>query len=312
MQSATVLRSIRRWTALAGALAAPTSAETRSMANTPSLEETGQYVARMESQELEILKNLKAREVYVAPDGKPGNSGAKDSPVDLKTAYTDPKLVTPGTIVWIASGTWLWTLAAPNGQEAGGGDEEAEDYGNDGSAGGKKAAGGLSTRLGTGYSLEYDAARRIAQGLGAHLEKLAGMVDVKSDTARLLSVAERTEALFGKDQADAPFGKRMRKYGQMKLDFTAELEAAEAESGGWGEKSVPKVGETVLDRVHQSMILFAAGRGEALRRFLVDEGTGRDQRYWRLAQALSALYPAGTDEKRWVDGILARKKGMGF
>jgi len=44
----------------------------------------------------------------------------------------------------------------------------------------------------------------------------------------------------------------------------------------------------------------------------VDEGVGRDQRFWRLAQAFSALYPSGTDEKRWVDGVLARKKGLGF
>ena len=200
---------------------------------------------------------------------------------------------------------WLWTLASPGGQETAGGDEESEDEGDEsGSAGGKKAT--------VAYALEYDAARKIAQGLGAHLEKLAGMVEVKGDTARLLSVSERTKALFGKDQADAPKGKRKKKDNQLKLGFAAELEAAEAESGGWGEKSVSKVGETVLDRLHQSMILFAAGRGEALRRFLVDEGIGRDQRFWRLAQALSALYPAGTDEKRWVDGVLARKKGLGF
>jgi hypothetical protein len=60
------------------------------------------------------------------------------------------------------------------------------------------------------------------------------------------------------------------------------------------------------------MILFGAGRGEALRRFLVEEGVGRDSRFWRLAQALSALYPPGTEEKRWVDGVLGRKKGLGF
>ena len=30
------------------------------------------------------------------------------------------------------------------------------------------------------------------------------------------------------------------------------------------------------------------------------------------AQALVALYPASTDEKRWVEGVLARKKGLGF
>jgi putative DNA methylase len=80
----------------------------------------------------------------------------------------------------------------------------------------------------------------------------------------------------------------------------------------FGETKVERQGATVLDRIHQSMILFAAGRGEALRRFLVEDGAGRDQRFWRLAQALSALYPSQTDEKRWVDGVLARKKGLGF
>ncbi|MDP9438651.1 MAG: hypothetical protein M3P49_07890, partial [Actinomycetota bacterium] len=73
-----------------------------------------------------------------------------------------------------------------------------------------------------------------------------------------------------------------------------------------------EVGVTVLDRVHQSMLMFASGRGEALKRFLVEEGVGQDQRFWRLAQALSPLYPANSAEKRWVDGVLARKKGLGF
>jgi hypothetical protein len=71
-------------------------------------------------------------------------------------------------------------------------------------------------------------------------------------------------------------------------------------------------GRTVLDRVHQSMLLFAAGRSNALKRYLVEEGIGKDERFWSLAQALSALYPPHTDEKRWVDGVLARKKGLGF
>lgn len=79
-----------------------------------------------------------------------------------------------------------------------------------------------------------------------------------------------------------------------------------------GKTDVERIGATVLDRVHQSMLLFAGGRSEALKRFLVEDGAGRDQRFWRLAQALSALYPTGTDEKRWVDGVLARKKGLGF
>lgn len=86
---------------------------------------------------------------------------------------------------------------------------------------------------------------------------------------------------------------------------------AEAENVVAGELK-PQAGETVLDRVHQSMILFAAGRSEALRRFLVDDGAGTDARFWKLAQSLSALYPKGSDEKRWVDGVLARKKGLGL
>jgi hypothetical protein len=39
---------------------------------------------------------------------------------------------------------------------------------------------------------------------------------------------------------------------------------------------------------------------------------GHDARFGKLTQSLSALYPNGIDEKRWVDGVLARKKGLGF
>jgi putative DNA methylase len=60
------------------------------------------------------------------------------------------------------------------------------------------------------------------------------------------------------------------------------------------------------------MILFATGRAEALKRFLVDDGAGSQRQFWTLAQALSALYPTISEEKRWIDGVLARKKGLGF
>jgi len=187
---------------------------------------------------------------------------------------------------------YLWTLFAD--KTGGNGESEEEEH---------------KTKS-TGYSLEYDAARKIAQGIGAHLEHLTSVVEVKGDTARLIPVAERTKALFSKDEADAPTGRRRRKK-QMELGFVAELEDAE-ESGAWGEKNVPSLGNTVLDRLHQAMILFAAGRGAALKRFLVDEGAGRDNRFWRLADSLVALYPVGTDERRWVEGVLGRKKSLGF
>jgi len=115
--------------------------------------------------------------------------------------------------------------------------------------------------------------------------------------------------LFGKNSMTVSPGKKKKKENQM----TLFEELNKAEEQGWSlgdEKSA--VGKTVLDRLHQAMILFGAGRGDAMRRFLVEESIGKDERFWRLAQALSALYPSNTDEKRWVDGVLARKKGLGF
>jgi adenine-specific DNA methylase len=200
---------------------------------------------------------------------------------------------------------WLWTLfagAKPEDDKQGT-DEDAEAETDDEESSGKSAKPG-------GFTLEYDAARKIAQGLGAHLEELTQLVEVKGDKARLLPVAERTKHLFGKDEAEAPRRGGRKKDKQAKLFDT--LDDVEAEAGGWGEKNAPQLGDTVLDRVHQAMILFAAGRGDAMKRFLVDDGVGNDERFWRLANALSALYPSGGDEKRWVDGVLARKKGLGF
>ena len=103
-----------------------------------------------------------------------------------------------------------------------------------------------------------------------------------------------------------------RRKREPQMDLFKVLQQADEGGTTFGETKVQRQGATVLDRIHQSMILFAAGRGEALKRFLVEDGAGRDQRYWQLAQALSALYPSQTEEKRWVDGVLARKKGLGF
>ena len=199
---------------------------------------------------------------------------------------------------------WLWTLSTGGNGAEGESEGEDEESGDDDEESGGKAGGK------GGFVLEYDAARKIAQGLGASLEQLTSVVEVKGDKARLLPVAERTKHLFGKDEAGAPAKRRKKKTSQKML--FEPLDEVEEEQGGWGDKSVPALGNTVLDRIYQSMILFAAGRSEALKRFLVEDGVGRDARYWRLAQALSALYPPGTDEKRWVDGVLARKKGLGF
>ena len=94
---------------------------------------------------------------------------------------------------------------------------------------------------------------------------------MKGEISRLLAVAERTKYLFGGADA-APATKRSSKKKQMTL--FVELEQA-AEAQGWGDVGAPKAGATTLDRVHQAMLLFASGRGEALKRFLVQEGVGQ-------------------------------------
>jgi adenine-specific DNA methylase len=199
---------------------------------------------------------------------------------------------------------WLWTLATGDHGTEDGEKQTDESVDEDDSVKVNRTKGG--------FSIEYDAARKIAQGLGAHLEGLDNLVAVQGETAVLLPVAARTKYLFGKDSAGTPRGLPKKKDRQLTLNFEEELKQAEEETDNWRGEFKSRAGKTMLDQVHQSMILFAAGRGEAMKRFLVEDGVGRNGLFWKLAQALSALYPAGTDEKRWVDGVLARKKGLGF
>jgi hypothetical protein len=195
---------------------------------------------------------------------------------------------------------WLWTLASDRARASdageGAGDAPASDDAESESVDGADS-----------FSLEYDAARKIAQGLGARLEQLPQVVVVKANQARLLSVAERTKHLFAGDEGVVPAKRASKK----QMGLFAELQET-AEAQGWGERGAPKAAATTLDRLHQAMLLFASGRGEGLKRFLVEEGVGNQGQFWTLAQSLSALYPTGSEEKRWVDGVLGRKKGLGF
>ncbi|MGA2450257.1 MAG: DUF1156 domain-containing protein [Polyangiaceae bacterium] len=206
---------------------------------------------------------------------------------------------------------WLWTLgagASATDETAGDATDDDGDGDGDGDEEDDRRATGKAL---AGFVLEFDTARKIAQGLGAHLEQLANVVELVGDKARLLAVAERAKYLFEKRWKDDQATGARDKAKKTQLGLFAEIEAAEKE-GLLGEAGVPSMGETTLDRVHQAMILFGAGRSEALKRFVVEEGVGKDARFWKLAQSFSALYPAASDEKRWVDGLLARKKGLGF
>lgn len=195
---------------------------------------------------------------------------------------------------------WLWTLRT----NMGGGTAIAEDEEVEPDEDAPKA------EAVSGFELEYDAARKISQGLGAHLEALSSLVEIRGGKARLLPVENRAVYLFGRDAGKVAEQPRRNKTRQLSL-FEV-LDEADAAAAGWTIEEGTPPAKTMLDRLHQSMIFHAAGRTEALRRFLVDDGVGGDVRFWRLADALSRLYPMDSDEKRWVDGVLARKKGLGF
>jgi adenine-specific DNA methylase len=204
---------------------------------------------------------------------------------------------------------WLWTVRArANGRTAAAEQEEAEDEDEPPSP----------RRAGSSQTLPYDDARLIIQGLGAREEMLkrpGGVLEIAGEVARLRSVAERRRWLLGDDAPSvappAPRGRRRGGVVQLALG-----DAPEAASDGWEPSPVEGLavapGQTTLDRVHQAMLLFADGRSETLRNLLVDQGIGRDERFWRLANALAALYPRSAPEKRLVDGLIARRKALGL
>lgn len=195
---------------------------------------------------------------------------------------------------------WLWTLTA--GASDNGADEDDGDGDDEESSSGGKLTGG--------FTLEYDTARKIAQGLGANLEDLKTLVEVKGDKARLLPVIERTSKLFGSAGIQQQPVKKKKK---VQLSFSFENVEPEAESKfEMPELKVEQTGKTVLDRLHQAMLLFSTGRTEALKRFLVEDGAGKDDRFWKLAQSLTSLYPKDTDERRWVEAVQTYKKSLGF
>lgn len=199
---------------------------------------------------------------------------------------------------------WLWTLSAGTN---GNGTTSAEAEELDQHEAQEKPAAKIS-----GFILEYDAARKIAQGLGAHLENLTSLVEIKGSIARLLPVSDRADYLFGKKDDKMKLEKSKAKAGKQ-LTFADVLGKSPGASQYFeGVKITSTSTKTTLDLVHQSMLLFAMGESGYLKSLLFEEGAGTDPMFWRLAQALSALYPSHTAEKRWIDGVMARKKTLGL
>ena len=196
---------------------------------------------------------------------------------------------------------FLWTLQST---------EVSEDNGKKKGEDDEEAVAKVASR---GFSLPFDVVRRFAQPMGIDLDTWNGrIIDQKKGVVRLLPVAERSRDLFGEDGAgaaadwiesdprdglqmslfpsmdDAPRSLTRRRGKRTILDGDAELQTLNA---------------TTLDRVHAAMLLQASGHANALRT-LIDAEQDRGPDFLRLANALSALYPQGSQEKRLLDAML--------
>ncbi len=165
-----------------------------------------------------------------------------------------------------------------------------------------------------GYSLVFDVARRFAQPLGIELPKWEGrIIETNKGAVRLMNVTERGKQLFGDDGADtaAEWMERDPRVNVQQVLFpeaeTAPRKKRTRSRGGKvliaGDAEMQAPDATTLDRVHAAMLLQASGRSQALRNLLkAEQERGPD--FLRLANALSALYPSVSEEKRLLDAML--------
>ena len=165
----------------------------------------------------------------------------------------------------------------------------------------------------SGFTLPFDVARRFAQPLGIHLEEWeAKIISTEKGMVKLRPVTERAKELFGESGADA-MADQIETNATASAQLSLFPETALTVRGRSNRRSnmTPTSGSeletqreaTTLDRVHAAMLLQASGRTEALRNLLrTEQDRGLD--FLRLANALSALYPRGSEEKRLLDGML--------
>ena len=131
---------------------------------------------------------------------------------------------------------------------------------------------------------------------------------------RLLPVSERAKQLFGEDGAEAvadQLEQSPKSSAQLTLFPKTEAEPQPVRVRGRARRAGAVSDEafkthreaTTLDRVHATMLLQAGGRTNALRALLEAE-VQRSPDFLRLANALSALYPKDSEEKRLLDAML--------
>ena len=195
---------------------------------------------------------------------------------------------------------FLWTLQST---------ESSEENGKKGRENGEAVA----TVAAKGFNLPFDVVRRFAQPLGIHLDDWSSrIIETRKGVVRLLPVTARSRQLFGESGAGGladEIESSAASASQLSL-FPAEPPGTRSRvrrqaraAAVAGEESGATLAATTLDRVHIAMLFQASGRTEALRNLLeAEQDRGPD--FLRLANALSALYPRGSQEKRLLDAML--------
>lgn len=164
-----------------------------------------------------------------------------------------------------------------------------------------------------GFSLPFDVVRRFAQPMGIDLDAWTGrIIGQEKGSVRLTPVAERAPELFGTDGAGAAADWIEAEPGRpVQLTLFPELAASRRQGTPRrrgqslldGDAELQAINATTLDRLHAAMLLQANGHGNALRTLVAAE-QDRGPEFLRLANALSALYPRASHEKRLLDAML--------
>ena len=194
---------------------------------------------------------------------------------------------------------FLWTFQSTETSEENGKNEEEE----------REAIAKAATK---GFSLPFDVVRRFAQPMGIDLDHWTDhIIGQEKGVVRLLPVAERARKLFGEYGAGAANWIENNPNTNPQQTLFPETDATpptktrgrgrRAILGGDGELQI--VAATTLDRVHTAMLLQVSGHANALRT-LIGAEQERGPEFLRLANALSALYPRGSEEKRLLDAML--------
>ncbi len=169
-----------------------------------------------------------------------------------------------------------------------------------------------STKKLSGFSLPYDVVRRFSQPMGIDLDAWNSSIIVQQKgVVRLLPVTERIKDLFGTEGAVSAaewIEDETRSVIQSELfaEPNTQLERSKSrrkKRNMGSDSEFEAKAATVLDRVHVAMLLHAGGQASALRKWITFEQRSGPE-FLRLANALSALYPVGSQEKRLLDAML--------